>query len=75
LAGEGAVAHGPVAGQAFPAGEVFAVKNALDTYTQNQLQEIQAKINYNINLMRYDLAKNALLERFEINVEKIVPEY
>jgi outer membrane protein TolC len=52
-----------------------AVKNALDTYTQNQLQEIQAKINYNINLMRYDLAKNALLERFEINVEKIVPEY
>ncbi len=52
-----------------------AVKNALDTYTQNQLQEIQAKINYNINLMRYDLAKNALLDRFEISVDKIIPEY
>jgi outer membrane protein TolC len=51
-----------------------AVKNALDTYVQNQLQEIQAKINYNINLMRYDLAKNALLEKFEINVDKIIPE-
>ena len=52
-----------------------AVKNALDTYTQNQLQEIQAKINYNINLMRYDLAKNALFERFEISVDKIIPVF
>ncbi len=52
-----------------------AVKNALDTYVQNQLQEIQAKINYNINLMRYDLAKNALLDKFEINVDKLIPEY
>ena len=53
----------------------LAVKNALDTYVQNQLQEIQARINYNINLMRYDLSKNALLERFEINVDKLIPEY
>jgi len=53
----------------------LAVKNALDTYVQNQLQEIQAGINYNINLMRYDLSKNALLERFEINVDKLVPEF
>jgi hypothetical protein len=53
----------------------LAVKNALDTYVQNQLQEIQARINYNINLMRYDLSKNALLDKFEINVDKLVPEF
>lgn len=52
-----------------------AVKNALDTYTQNQLQEIQAKINYNINLLRYELAKNSLLDKYEIDVDKLVPNY
>lgn len=52
-----------------------AVKNALDTLTQNQLQEIQAKINYNINLLRYDLAKNALMEKYDISVDKLVPNY
>lgn len=51
-----------------------AVKNALDTLVQYQLQETQAKINYNINLMRYELAKNSLFEKFDIDIEEILPE-
>ncbi len=45
-----------------------AVKNALDSLVQSELGEIQAKINYNIELLRYDLAKNAILEKFQINL-------
>ncbi|MBP7283304.1 MAG: TolC family protein [Leptospiraceae bacterium] len=50
-----------------------AVKNALDTLVQNQLQEIQAKVNFNINILRYEVAKNSLLKKFDIDVEKIIP--
>ncbi|HNN05423.1 MAG TPA: TolC family protein, partial [Leptospiraceae bacterium] len=34
------------------------VKNALDALAQSELQIIQAKVNFNINLVRYDLVKN-----------------
>ncbi|HMV43616.1 MAG TPA: TolC family protein [Leptospiraceae bacterium] len=51
-----------------------AVKNALDTLVQNELQETQAKINFNINILRYELAKNSLLKKFDIDVDKIVPD-
>jgi outer membrane protein TolC len=51
-----------------------AVKNALDTLVQNQLQEIQAKINFNIDLLRYEIAKNSLLQTYDVDVEKILPK-
>ncbi len=51
-----------------------AVKNALDTLVQNELQETQAKINFNINILRYEVAKNSLLKKFDIDVDKIVPD-
>jgi outer membrane protein TolC len=51
-----------------------AVKNALDTLVQNELSEIQAKINYNINLLRYEVAKNSLLKKYEIDINKYAPE-
>ncbi|MBK8394106.1 MAG: TolC family protein [Leptospiraceae bacterium] len=50
----------------------LAVKNALDAYTQAQLIGLQAKINFNINLLRYDLAKNYLFEKYDIDVYKIL---
>ncbi len=50
-----------------------AVKNALDTLVQNQLQEVQSKINFNINILRYEVAKNSLLKKFDIDVDKIIP--
>ncbi|HMY65720.1 MAG TPA: TolC family protein [Leptospiraceae bacterium] len=52
----------------------LAVKNALDSLVQNDLQETQAKINYNINLLRYEVAKNSLLNKFEIDVSRILPK-
>ena len=51
-----------------------AVKNALDTLVQNELQETQAKINFNINILRYEVAKNSLLKKFDIDVDKIIPD-
>ncbi|MCP5495193.1 MAG: TolC family protein [Leptospiraceae bacterium] len=50
-----------------------AVKNALDTLVQYQLQEMQAKINFNINLMRYELAKNSLFKKFDVDLDKLLP--
>lgn len=52
----------------------LAVKNALDAYTQAELAQFQAKVNFNINLIRYDLAKNYLFEKYDIDVYKIVDE-
>ncbi|MCB1191230.1 MAG: TolC family protein [Leptospiraceae bacterium] len=50
----------------------IAVKNALDSNIQAKLGAIQSKINYNINLLRYDLAKNYLFEKYGIDVYKII---
>ncbi|MCB1142208.1 MAG: TolC family protein [Leptospiraceae bacterium] len=51
------------------------VKNALDNLVQNQLSETQSMINFNINLMRYELAKNELFEKYDISIEKILPKF
>lgn len=51
-----------------------AVKTALDNLVQNQLQETQAKINFNINILRYELAKNNILPKFEIDIAKLSEE-
>ncbi|MCE9501891.1 MAG: TolC family protein [Leptospira sp.] len=51
-----------------------AVKNALDTLVQDQLMLTQARINFNINVLRYDLSKNYLFEKFGIDVNKIIPD-
>lgn len=52
-----------------------AVKNALDTLVQNQLAETQAKINFNIDLLRYEIAKNSLLQNYEIDIDQLVPKF
>jgi outer membrane protein TolC len=52
-----------------------AVKNALDTLVQNQLAETQARINFNIDLLRYEIARNSLLKNYEIDVEQIMPRF
>ncbi|MBE7412318.1 MAG: TolC family protein [Leptospiraceae bacterium] len=51
-----------------------AVKNALDTVIQNQLQLTQAKINFNIDVLRYELAKNSLFDKYKIDVNSLVPD-
>ncbi|PKA16790.1 TolC family protein [Leptospira haakeii] len=53
--------------------DAVAVKNALDTLVRDQLSLTQAKVNFNIDLMRYYIAKNMLLERFDLDAEKLIP--
>ena len=50
-----------------------AVKNALDSLVQDQLSLIRAKVDYNINLHRYYVAKNSLFDEYKIDKEKLVP--
>ncbi|TGK14099.1 TolC family protein [Leptospira fletcheri] len=53
--------------------DAVSVKNALDTLVRDQLSLTQAKVNFNIDLMRYYIAKNTLLERFDLDVDKLLP--
>jgi outer membrane protein TolC len=48
------------------------VKTALDAVVQADLAVTQAKINYNINLLRYDLAKNFIFEKYGIDIYRIL---
>lgn len=51
----------------------IAVKTALDSLVNDQLSAIQAKVNYNINLHRYYIAKNSLFNVYNIDTEKLIP--
>ncbi|TGM36902.1 TolC family protein [Leptospira biflexa] len=50
------------------------VKNALDSLANTELAVTQAKINYNINLVRYELAKNSLFEKYGLDLYSILEE-
>lgn len=51
-----------------------AVKNAMDTMIKARYDELKALIDYNIALLKFDLAKNEIFERFDVDVEKILQE-
>ncbi|MCW7492103.1 TolC family protein [Leptospira sp. 2 VSF19] len=48
------------------------VKNALDSLANAELAVTQAKINFNINLVRYELAKNSLFEKYGLDLYSIL---
>ncbi|MDH5654823.1 MAG: TolC family protein [Spirochaetia bacterium] len=48
------------------------VKNALDALVQARLSYMQAKINFNISLVRYDLARNTIFKKYNIDIDKII---
>ncbi|MDZ4727239.1 MAG: TolC family protein [Leptospira sp.] len=50
------------------------VKNALDALAQSELAVTQSKINFNINLVRYELAKNSLFEKYGLDLYQILDE-
>ncbi len=50
------------------------VKRALDALAQSELAVTQARINFNINLVRYDLAKNSLFAKYGIDLYGILAE-
>ncbi|MCC5816225.1 MAG: TolC family protein [Leptospira sp.] len=54
--------------------DAVTIKTALDALVQTDLAVIQAKINYNINLLRYDLAKNYVFEKYGVNIYRILAE-
>lgn len=49
-----------------------AVKTALDNVIQSELQVTQAKIQLNVDILRYELAKNHIFEKFGVNVNDII---
>lgn len=48
------------------------VKSALDGLIQAELQVAQARINFNVDIIRYELARNSVFEKFGVNVDEIV---
>jgi outer membrane protein TolC len=50
------------------------LKMALDTLAQSELGVIQSRVNFNINLIRYELSKNSLFQKYGIDSEAIVNE-
>lgn len=46
-----------------------AVKNALDALAQTRQALMQAKINFNISVVRYDLTRNAIFRNFNIDID------
>ncbi len=52
----------------------LTVKNALDTLVQDQLALVRARVDYNINLHRYYVSKNALFEEYGVDRTKLLPE-
>lgn len=49
-----------------------AVKNALDALVQSRQALMQAKINFNISLIRYELARNRLFDRYKVNIDEVL---
>lgn len=52
----------------------LTVKNALDSLVQDQLALVRAKVDFNINLHRYYVAKNALFEEYGVDRGKLLPD-
>ena len=48
------------------------VKSALDSLVQAEQRLIESKINYNISLLRYDLARNKIFKKYNVNPDKVL---
>jgi len=51
------------------------VKLALDDYIGLRLRELQSLLNYNVALLRRDLARNVIFENYGIDVDGILKKY
>ncbi len=49
-----------------------AVKNALDSLVQARFALTQAKINFNISLVRYELARNTVWKKYNVNIDEVL---
>lgn len=51
-----------------------AVKQALDNLVLLKQKELEARVNYNVALLQFDLAKNEVFERYNVDVEKYLKD-
>jgi len=51
-----------------------ALKNALDAVAQSRNYLAEALIQFNISLVRYDLARNMVWKRYNIDIDKVIGE-
>ncbi|MBL8018647.1 MAG: TolC family protein [Leptospirales bacterium] len=49
-----------------------AVKNALDSLVQAQLALTQARINFNISLVRYELTRNTVFQKYNVDINEVL---
>ena len=52
----------------------IALKNALDSIFNAKQQELEALVQYNVALLQFDLAKNEIFEKYEINIEELLEQ-
>jgi len=50
------------------------VKNGLGALVQSREGELQALVGYNVSLLEYDVVRNILFEKYNIDVEKYIPK-
>ncbi|TAL32699.1 MAG: TolC family protein [Spirochaetes bacterium] len=50
------------------------IKTALDTVVAARQRELEALITYNVALLRLDLSKNEIFERYNVDVEKYIKQ-
>jgi len=48
------------------------LKNALDAYMGSQQAELKSLVDYNVSLIRRDLARNVIFENFTIEIDRIL---
>jgi len=51
-----------------------AVKSALDNLVSARQRKLEMLVQFNVAMLRYDLAKNEIFERYNINIEKLLKE-
>lgn len=51
------------------------LKLALDDYIKARQQELQSLVNYNVALLRRDLARNVIFENYNVDLDAILEKY
>lgn len=50
------------------------VKNGLDAMVESRQRELEALVQFNVSLLRFDLAKNELFDKYDVDVSKYIPK-
>ncbi len=50
------------------------VKNGLDALVQSREMELQALVGYNVSLLMFDVSRNILFEKYNIEVDNYIPK-